>query len=494
MFKKLIFLLFMLFSCTSQNDLLTYNLVVEPATIDPHQFTEMISVQLSDSIYEGLLSYENGKYIPALAKSYKETETSFEFELRDAYWSNGDKISAEDVVYGFRRALNPKTAARFAELLYPIKNAMKYNKGEASEQELGVYVTKNNTVKIELEKPSAYFKYILTLPISFPVKVGTDNDIVDYKTALYNGPYTIVSKNNEEIILKANEKYWDYKHIKYKNIRYLMIKDFSVVENLIKNEELDIARVEAYDLEGKRKTNQLLNYQNGRIWYLDFNLDNEILKDINARKAISQAIDREVYVRDIKQDGSVKAKSVISNILDNFREKYDDSNYFLDNQKSNYLKGKKLRLLASNTSVEIKEANFIQEELRKNLGLTVDVTIVSFKDRLALTRQGNYDIVLNTYSPKFNDPYSILDRWNRPKKGNYDVWRKQEYEDILKEVLHMPKSKKRDELLHKAEKILIDDVVIAPLYYSTENWFIRSKIKNVIVDNVSNTMKLHKLK
>ena len=496
--NKKIFILFSLLlvffvSCQSNTEkTLTYNLVSEPTTIDPHNFNELVSVQLMNNIYEGLLRIdEKGNYVPALAKSYTENGTKLTFTLKDNLkWSDGSKLTIDDIIFGFKRALDKNTASHFAEYLFPIKNAKKFNAGLISEKELGIQNVDGKLV-ITLEKPTPYFKDILTLPISFPVKKGITQDIGDYTKALYNGPYIIQKMDNSSIILKENKYYWNKKETKFKNVKLLFISDFGVLENLIKNSEVDLARVEPYDLNSKRKNNELLSYTNGRIWYLDFNLDNPILKNMKYRIAIRNSIDRQKYVDIIKEDGSKVAKSVISDILGNYRKEFPDNNYFKDNIKSNILAGKKLRLLTGNSSVEVKEANFIQEELRTKLKLDVVVTTVSFKDRLALTRSKDFDMVLNTYSPKFNDPISVLNRWYNKKLNN---WSQAKYDALIDEINEEQDTQKRYLLMNKAEKLLIDEAIIAPLYYSTENWYIRKGLSNIVIHPITNTMDLFRIK
>lgn len=489
MIKKLLILLLFCFtfSCGNTNSTLTYNMVSEPTTIDPHHFNELVSVQLMNNIYEGLLRLnDKNEYEPCLASSYTKNGNTLTFTIRkNLKWSDGSPLTIDDILFGFKRALNPKTASRFAELLYPIKNAKEYNEGKVSEDELGVKNV-NGKLVITLTKPTVYFEDILTLPISFPVKKGTTKDIGDFKTALYNGPYTIQKMDNSSILLKKNKYYWNSKNVYFSNVKLLFISDFSVLENLIKNDEVDLARVEPYDLESKKKNKELINYQNGRLWYLDFNLDNPILSKKENRLAIRDSIDRQKYVNVIKEDGSIVSKSIVSNVFKKYRQMYPDNDYFKDNVKSNILSGKTLRLLTGNTSVEVKEANFIQEELRTKLNLNVVVTTVTFKDRLALTRARDFDIVLNTYSPKFNDPVSMLYRWGN--KGN------KEYDDILSKIDNEQNEKARYLLINKAERLLVNNAIIAPLYYSTENWFIRKGLKNIVIHPITNTMDLFRIK
>ena len=233
-------------------------------------------------------------------------------------------------------------------------------------------------------------------------------------------------------MLEKNEDYWNAKNIKIPKIKYVISKDFRVVDDLIKNKEIDMSRVEPYSLSKYKKNKVLDTYFNGRVWYLDFNLSNKYLKNSKLRKAISIVIDRKKYVNEIKKDGSIIAKSIISNEISGYskkyRESYPDKDYFKDNDiktaKKLYLEALKelgvnrlrLRLLSGNSDPEVKEIQFIQEELRTKLGLETDVSTVPFKERLSKTRSGDYDIVLNTWSPKYDDDLYYLDSWYK-----YDI-------------------------------------------------------------------------
>ena len=163
-------------------------------------------------------------------------------------------------------------------MLFSIKNAEKYYEGKVSEKELGVKALDDKTLEIELEKPVPYFKYILTLPIAVPLKEKFykekgDKFAVKPDGFLFNGPYKITELKEDEIILEKNENYWNSKNIKIPKIKYIVSSDFKAVDNLIKNKEIDMSRVENYNLQQYRKEKTLDTFINGRIWYLDFNLD-----------------------------------------------------------------------------------------------------------------------------------------------------------------------------------------------------------------------------
>ena len=160
------------FKNNKKEEEVVFNLGSDFNTLDPHLFTEMISVQVDSTIYEGLLTLDkDGKYIGGVAESFTENGNKLVFKIREsAKWSDGSKISAKDFVFAFKRVLDPKVAAQFSEMLFPIKNAENYYNGKVTSDDLGIKAIDDKTLEIELEYPTAYFKYILTLPISVPLK------------------------------------------------------------------------------------------------------------------------------------------------------------------------------------------------------------------------------------------------------------------------------------------------------------------------------------
>ena len=491
-------------SKTKNDDPVVFNLGINYNTLDPHLFTEMISAQVDSSIYEGLLRLDKkGNYTGGVAESFTENNNKMTFKIRkNAKWSDGSRVTANDFVFAFRRVLNPKTAARFSEMLFPIKNAEKYYNGKANVNELGVKAIDDNNLEIEIEHPVAYFKYILTLPITAPIKeefykAHEKTFAVNLESFLFNGPYKITKLSDGETLLEKNENYWNAKNIKIPKIKYIVSSDFHAVDNLIENGEIDISRVENYNLEKYRKDKTLNSFLIGKLWYLDYNLNNKFLKNQKLRQAISMAIDRDVNIKKIKNnDGSIAARSVISNQISGYskkyREEYPDNNYINDKDpklakklydealKELGVKKLELGLLAGNSDPEILEIQHIQEELRVKLGLKTKITVVSLKERLNMTRSEKYDIVLNTWSPKYDDATTYFDRWKTKDNKNASSWQKQKYDLLVDEIYKMPKSAERDKKINEAEKILIDNTVIAPIYFAIENTYTNPKIHGIV--------------
>ncbi|MBP9478916.1 MAG: peptide ABC transporter substrate-binding protein [Sebaldella sp.] len=481
-----------------------YNLGNFPESLDPHLFSETLAMQVDDMIYEGLLREDqNGNLVGGVAEKWEEKENDLIFYLKkDVRWSDGSQITAYDFLYAFKRVLNPKTAATHADMLFYIKNAENFYKGSVSEKELGIKVIDEKTLIITLEKPTPFFKYILTLPISMPLKKSFFEEKIgsfalDINSFLYNGPYKIKTlKNGSEIFLEKNPYYWNEKQIKIPEIKLVTYSDYASLNSLIENNEIDMTRIDTESLEKYKKANTVDTFMNGRVWFIEFNLKDKYLKNKNLRKAITIGIDREKYVEKIKNDGSIVSKSIIGYNIKGydktFREENPDTEYFENNNlneaKKYYNKALKelnveklsLTLLAGNSSTEIKEIQFLQEELRTKLDIEVKVEIVAFKDRLFRTRKGDFEMVLSTWSPKYNDPYTYLSKWYEKNDSSFDESFSIKYDDLIQTALNEKNLKLRMEILAKAEKLLISEAIISPLYFSAENHYRRNDISGII--------------
>ncbi|CAM3072113.1 peptide ABC transporter substrate-binding protein [Streptobacillus ratti] len=453
-----------------EDKVLVYNLFTSPRTLDPHKFDDSISMQLSSSIYEGLLRFDDkGKIIGGLAKSYIKEGNKYSFELRDNLkYSDGTEIKLEDIEESLIKVLNKDFLSQYASKLFIIKNAKNYYEGNVSRKDVGIKI-ENNMLVIELEKDYNYFPYLMTLPVTAP-----------YKEGKYNGPYKLELQTEQEILITKNENYWRSSEVHINKVKYVYFKDYSVLNNLIKNEDIDISRVDVELLDSKN----INSYYNGRIWYLDYNLvNNEILKNIHLRKAISLAIDREAYIK-LKNDGSKKALNLINELFD-YTPDYLIEDFNLELAKFELELAKKelevdnfkIELLSGNNSIEVKEIQFIQEQLKKNLGLEVEVKTVPYNDRLALIRENKYDIALNTWSSKYKDPVSILDRF-KYKNKKIEVFEQEKYRELVEEGRIFTED--RLNKVKEAEKMLLENLIVSPLYFSIENQYISDRITNIV--------------
>ena len=138
----------------------------EPKTLDPHGVSGTWENYIVGDAFMGLLTdAADAKPIPGAAESWTISDDglTYTFKLRDHKWSDGTPVTAEDFVYSWRRLLDPATAAEYASIMYPVKNAEKINSGEIKDlTQLGVRAIDDKTLEVTLENPTGYFLELLT--------------------------------------------------------------------------------------------------------------------------------------------------------------------------------------------------------------------------------------------------------------------------------------------------------------------------------------------
>ena len=476
-FLVIFLMLVTFFSCKNeQNNELVFNIYSAPKSIAPNKSSDTISLQVASTIYEGLLRLDDkNEIVGGLASSYTKEGNKYIFDIRKGLkYSDGSNIELVDIRNAFLETLNKEYLSQYSNMLFVIKNAKEYYEGKVDEKELGVYIEDGKLI-IELKEDVPYFTYLMTLPFTSPNIKGK-----------YTGAFYIENLGDQEIKLVKNTNYWRSNEVKLEKFKYVYFSDFSTINNLIKNGSIDISRVDSELLDGN-----INSYYNGRVWYLDFNVfGDNVLNNVHLRNALSLSIDRQKYVDKIKKDGSKKALNLISDIF-NYEPSYTISDIDVNKAKSELDIAKKelntndikLEILAGNTPVEVKEVQYIQSQIKENLGLEFSVKVVPYKDRLANIKELKYDIALNTWSPKYDNPISILDRFTYKKK-DVTVFNQKEFQNLLneanKDILNS------NAKIQQAEKLVLENMVVSPLYFSIENQYISKRVKNVVNHPIGN--------
>ncbi|TCS86655.1 extracellular solute-binding protein (family 5), partial [Keratinibaculum paraultunense] len=222
--------------------------ITEPQAIDPSTSNDIYSGDILNEITEGLGRLETGEdggdiIVPAGAEDWDVSDDGlvWTFHLRDYEWEDGEPVTAHDFEYGIKRNINPETAAVFAYLLYPIKNAEACNSGEKDLDELGVKALDDKTLEITLEKPCAYFDKFLPHRIMYPqrkdlVEQWGDKVGSEAEYTISCGPFKLTEwTHKSELVLEKNENYWDADNVKLEKITYKVIEDPSTAYNMLSN-------------------------------------------------------------------------------------------------------------------------------------------------------------------------------------------------------------------------------------------------------------------
>ncbi len=222
----------------------------EPEALDPHLISGTVENRVYQSMFDGLFIYDPKTSAPisALAESYSVNDdgTIYTITLRKGLvWSDKNPITTEDVVFSFRRILDPDLVSPYA--WFPalfIKNGVAYNKGEVGDDELGVRAIDSRTFELELVGPLPYVTDALThysfsvLPKHVIEKYGSD---WTYKeNIVVNGPFMLKEwVPQDKLVVEKNPLYWDADNIALDRVVFLASDDNNTNYNAYINGEVD---------------------------------------------------------------------------------------------------------------------------------------------------------------------------------------------------------------------------------------------------------------
>ncbi|ASI77429.1 peptide ABC transporter substrate-binding protein [Bacillus pacificus] len=464
----------------------------EIPSLDTAKTMDGTSAHVMQNIFEGLYVLDDqDQPIPAVAKSFKRSEDGkkYTFDLRkDAKWSNGDSVTANDFLFAWKRAINPETASQYAYMLFYVKNAKEINKGTVPLAELGVKVINDYKLEVELEQPIPYFLQLLALPIYLPqhesfLKEQGKNYALEPSNLIYNGPFVLEKwKHEQEFQLKKNATYWDEKKVKLDEINFQIVKDTMTAVNLYEAGNLDRVPINSQFVDKYKGHKELHMSSEPAIAMLRFNEKNSALANKKVRQAISLALNKEDFVAHFINNGAKPATGLVpvghinEETGKDFRKENGNlSLYDVQSAKKIWEEAKKelgveqvnLEFLTFEQDNAKRMAEYIKGDLEKNLqGLTIQIKQQPFKQKLQLEQTGDYDITMANWGPDYKDPISYLELFTTGNQNNKMNYSNRHYDELIKKAKSdlVLDQKKRWEALQEAERILLGDAAVAPLY------------------------------
>ena len=292
----------------------------EPPGLDNSKTTDTVSFSVLNNVMEGLYRLDkNNEPVEGMAESVdiSKDKKTYTFKLRDAKWSDGEPVKAQDFEYSWKRALDPKTKSEYAYMLYPIKGAEAYNSKKGKADDVGVKALDDKTLEVKLEQPIPYFLGLTAFATFNPLR----QDIVEehgekYATEpdkmVYNGPFVLSEWNhNKDFQYKKNDNYWDKKTVKLDEINVSIVKDMNQKMNLYSTGEVDFTSLGEDYVDKYQGKPDVYQHNEATNFYLQFNTNNEFLDNAKIRKAISMAIDRKTLTDKISKNGSVPAGALV---------------------------------------------------------------------------------------------------------------------------------------------------------------------------------------
>ena len=496
---------------TSYEKSINWMTTSELESLDPAKADDTASEEQIANTYEGLYRLgKNSKVEPgvAVSSSVSKDGLTWTFNLRkNAKWSNGDPVTADDFVYAWRRQVDPKTASSQVNNYQGIKNAIKISEGKKKVKTLGVKAEGKYKLVVQFETPVPYFKVVTAISLKpldskavnkYGKKYGTKSEY-----AVYNGPFTSAGWTGSSLTWKLakNKYYWDAKNVKLDSVNYSVQKTPSTDYNLYQTGKLDAAILDtqaAKSMKGKKGYTVLTL---GNTTYLSYNYKKEkMFRNADLRRALSMAINRKQLLATIGDYNTQATTFSATNVVlddENFAdyvEKHDtDNNKYVEYDKTEAqkyfkkalkeLKTKKISftLMADDDDSYKKQTEFIQSALTEAFGDQISVSVSNLPKTTRVARQlaGKYQVVLGGLTSDFPDPYHFLSYMTSGQAYNFGKWTNKSYDKAVKASLTMNKQKRKAALL-KAEQIIINQQPISPLYHMGQAWMIRPNIKNLV--------------
>lgn len=485
---------------------LTVNAQVEPSSLDPALVDNRIAGEIANQLFEGLVRLDkDSNIVPGVAESWTISDdgTVYTFYLnKNAKWSNGKQVTAGDFAYTWIRALKPETGAPLVSNLFFIKNAIPFNEGSNTDpSQLGIKVIDDTTLEITLERPTSFFlgltAFFSVLPISEEVNESNPNWTAEASTFVSNGPFKMESwKHDQEIVMVPNENYWARDKVKLDKLTWVMVNDQNTEYQMYQTGQLNVSDNIPNSIRSKLVADGTAKkVPQARVQYLRFNNEDSVFSNEKIRRALGLALNRQLIVDKVTQGGETPALAFIPYGLGSgageFRKLAGDALYKdndVETAKSLLAEGLQeaglsslptLNLLFFTDDTNNRLAQAMQEMWKQNLGIEVELQTMERKVFVQTVKGGDYQMALYSTGADYDDAFNLMGQWTTGDVYNYSRISIPEYDQLIKAVEVELDAQKRAQLMFDAEKVLIDKMAIAPLYYGTAVYLQQDNVKNI---------------
>lgn len=484
-------------------------------SLDPQQATDGTSFEVIADYTDGLMQMDaDGKSVNALAESVDTSEDglTYTFHLKDAKWSNGDPVTASDFVFGWQRAVDPDVASEYAYMLSDIgqvKNAAEIIAGKMDKSELGVTAVDDTTLKVELVAPVSYFASLMYFPTFYPVdekffETCPDTYGTSPETTLSNGAFVLDSYEPAatSFHLSKNPDYYDADRVKLAGINYQVIQDSQQALMSYQTGALDMTLVNGDQVDQVKDDPAFKAVGAGYLWYVSPNMTTvPELANLNIRLALTMAMDRESITTGVLKDGSEATYTAVppqfatgpdGSDFSEDQTRYADVCTFDATKAADYwAQGLKelgedsitLDMIVDSDDAPQKVAQVLKEEWETTLpGLTVNLVVEPKKQRVQDMQDGNYQLGLTRWGPDYADPMTYLGMWITGNSNNYGLWSDADYDSMIAECTTGDLSSDatgRWDKMHEAEKVVMDNAVIFPIYTQCNSEMVSTKVTGV---------------
>ena len=471
------------------------------------------------------LSPVDNQIVPAAAESWESSADglTWTFKLRPGMkWVDstgavvGD-VTAHDFVFGWRELLNPVNACEYYAFAAVFKNAQAYydyasgvpGAPEVKIEDVGFKAVDDLTLVCELENVLPYFLQYVKFEVMSPIyepfytQVGADVYATSPETSLYCGPFYMTEWVLEnKIVTKKNPHWWDAANVSLDQIEWIKYTDSNAKMNAFQGGEVDLIDItgeqrEMFSAEGFTVS----NYVGGYSFYLYCAIDNpdRDISNVNLRKAISYALDREQLINTVFKNDSEPSPTFALGISGVNTETFSEAVLAAnggerlypvnsDEAKAKEYFAKALEelgktadqidvtfMVSEGTQNELYN-QVMQEQLRKVLGIEAKIEVLTITEARARRNAHNYDLFAGGWGPDYNDPMTDLDLWTTTNGNNHTGYSSKKYDALIELAKVETDMVEREQIFVKCEKLIAEDMPIIPIYWRHEDYVVSEKM------------------
>ena len=462
----------------------------EPQTLDPHRAEGVPSSNILRDLFEGLVAEApNGELIPGAAQSWKISADglTYTFTMRpDGRWSNGDPVTAADFEFGLRRSADPETLSRYSSVLAPIRNARAVIAGDLPPEQLGVVAEDERTLVIYLEAPTPYFLGLLTHSTCYAAHRGTveahGGNWSRVETHVGNGAYGLKEwVVQSHIHLERNPHYWDDAKTTIEEVRYYAIENQDAELKRYRADELDItSTIPQKQLKWIRKnlSEEFRVTPYLGTYYFGFNTTRPPFADQpGLRRAMSLAVNRKIIAEVVSGAGEPVAYGWVPPVRGYAQQAPEEAEWTQEQREAEarrlyaeagYSSENPLKVeVLYNTSDNHKRIAIALRFMWQQV-LGVEATLANQEWKVFLEtrkRKQETEIFRAGWIGDYEDAYTFAQLLDSTNEQNDSGYNNPNYDALLAAASAEPDVVRRAEHLQHAERVMLADQPILPLYF-----------------------------
>lgn len=486
------------FSTASASSELRMRLVADPQTFDWNLAHTVMETPVVMNIMEGLVAFDkNMNVVPQLAKSWTVSpdQKTYTFKLRDGVkWSDGKLLAAQDFIYSWKRLIDPLTAAPYAYLLFDVDGAEDYHARRISDfSKVAVKALDASTVQVRLKRPVAYFLQIFTFWVTFPAR----QDLIEKfgvnwtkpeKIAVV-GPYIPSAYQPQtQLILKRNQNYYG-RQPKVDTVVFKFINEDTTALNLFNTGQLDYTRpINFLEMGTLASSPAFHNDPYYRTCFLSINTTKYPFNLPKMRQAIAMAIDKSNLAKAMHL--SIKASNtfVHEKVFEEGQAiglKYNptEAKRLMQEVGLTPATAPRIEFIAYSSDTNALVAQYIQDQLKKNLGLNVDIQMPEFKMYRTQLELQTSNMYYRCWGADYSDPDAFLAIFLSTSGNNKTGWKNSRYDELIRTAAATPNGPTRTKLYKEAlDLLLVKESAVVPLMQDSLTYLLNPKVKNFFIN------------